>query len=35
VLAAVNFAIERGHRNGTGLSEHFWRATVSLQAAGF
>ncbi len=34
-LAAVDLALERGRRQGMGIVENFWRATVSFQAAGF
>ena len=34
VLASVDLAIERGRRTGAGLSENFWRATISLLASG-
>lgn len=35
VLAGVDLAIERGRRTGGGLTENFWRATLSLLASGF
>lgn len=35
VLAALDLAVERGRRSGVGLTEHFWRATISLRASGF
>lgn len=35
MLAGVDLALERGRRSGGGLSENFWRATISLLAAGF
>jgi hypothetical protein len=35
VLAGVDFAIERGRRTGAGITESFWRATVSLMVSGF
>jgi hypothetical protein len=35
VLASVDLAIERGRREGVGLKEDYWRATISLLAAGF
>lgn len=35
VLASVDLAVERGRRWGVGVSESFWRATISFQAAGF
>ena len=34
VLASVDLAIERGQRSGAGLTERFWRATISLLASG-
>lgn len=34
VLAGVDLAIERGRRTGMGLTEDFWRATISLLASG-
>ncbi len=34
-LAAVDLAVERGRRWAGGISENFWRGTVSFQAAGF
>jgi hypothetical protein len=34
VLASVDLAIERGRRSGGGITESFWRATISLLAAG-
>lgn len=34
VLAGVDLAIERGRRSGMGLTEDFWRATISLLASG-
>ncbi len=34
VLAGVDIAIERGLRSGGGLTENFWRATLSLLASG-
>lgn len=34
VLAGVDVAIERGRRSGMGLTEDFWRATISLLASG-
>lgn len=33
VLAGVDAAIERGRRMGGGITENFWRATLSLRAA--
>jgi hypothetical protein len=33
-LAGVDLAIERGRRSGGGLTENFWRATISLLASG-
>jgi len=35
VLAGVDFALERGRRTGTGITEDFWRATLSVTASGF
>lgn len=35
VLAGVDFALERGRRSGAGITENFWRATISLLASGF
>lgn len=35
VLAGVDVAVERGRRSGGGITESFWRATISLLAAGF
>lgn len=35
VLAGSDFAIERGRRSGGGITENFWRATVSLIVSGF
>lgn len=35
VLAGIDLAIERGRRSGGGLTENFWRATLSLLASGF
>lgn len=35
VLAGVDFAVERGRRTGTGITEDFWRATLSVTASGF
>jgi hypothetical protein len=35
VLAGVDLAVERGRRTGAGLTENFWRATLSLLASGF
>jgi len=35
VLAGVDLAVERGRRSGGGLTESFWRATLSLLASGF
>ncbi|MDX1493412.1 MAG: hypothetical protein R3253_05095 [Longimicrobiales bacterium] len=34
-LASVDLAVERGRRWSPGISENFWRATISFQAAGF
>ncbi|NNF14335.1 MAG: hypothetical protein HKN72_13975 [Gemmatimonadetes bacterium] len=34
-LAAVDLAVERGRRWAGGISENFWRGTISFQAAGF
>lgn len=34
-LASVDLALERGRRWSPGISENFWRATISFQAAGF
>lgn len=34
-LAAVDLALERGRRWAGGISENFWRGTLSFQAAGF
>lgn len=35
VLAGSDFAIERGRRSGGGITENFWRATLSLIMSGF
>jgi hypothetical protein len=35
VLAGVDLAVERGSRFGGGLTEDFWRLTISLLASGF
>ena len=35
VLASSDFAIERGRRTGAGITEDFWRATISLILSGF
>ena len=35
VLASADFAIERGRRIGAGITENFWRATISLLLSGF
>lgn len=35
VLAGADFAIERGQRKGAGITERFWRGTVSLVLSGF
>lgn len=35
VLAAVDFALEKGRRTGGSYREDFWRATVSLRVSGF
>ena len=35
VLAAVDFALEKGSRTGGTYREDFWRATVSLRVSGF
>jgi hypothetical protein len=34
VLAGADFAVERGRRSGGGLTENFWRVTISLLASG-
>jgi hypothetical protein len=34
-LARLDFAGERGHREGGSVAEDFWRATVTFRAAGF
>lgn len=33
--AKADFAIERGERSASSLSENFWRATITVQLAGF
>jgi hypothetical protein len=35
VLATTDVGVERGRRTGGGLTEEFWRATVSLRLAAF
>lgn len=35
VLAGVDLSIERGRRTGFGITENFWRGTISLLASGF
>ena len=35
VLAGLDFALERGLRSGAGITENFWRATISFLASGF
>lgn len=35
VLASADFALERGRRIGAGITENFWRATISLLLSGF
>jgi hypothetical protein len=35
VLAGVDLSIERGRRSGFGITENFWRGTISLLASGF
>jgi hypothetical protein len=35
VLAGIDLAVERGRRSGSGITEDFWRATISLLASGF
>ena len=35
ILASMDVALERGRRSGLGVSEDFWRLTLSFQAAGF
>lgn len=34
VLASADISIERGQRSGAGLTERFWRVTISLLASG-
>jgi hypothetical protein len=34
VLAAADLAVERGRRSGDGLTENFWRVTISLLVSG-
>jgi hypothetical protein len=34
-LAGVDFAVERGERSDSSLTERFWRGTVSLSVSGF
>lgn len=35
VLAGVDLSVERGRRTGGGITENFWRGTISLLASGF
>ena len=35
ILAGADFAVERGERSDSTLTERFWRATVSLRVSGF
>ena len=34
VLASADLAVERGSRSGGGLTEDFWRVTISLLVSG-
>jgi len=34
-LAGADFALERGERSDSSLTERFWRATLSLRVSGY